>query len=134
MATVIAPRHAGVLSALGMLLADVKKDYSISVLRRADSLRIDELERLFTPLVVRGLQDLGAEGFAGDRALIERLLDVRYVGQSYEITVPFDAEYRAAFGEEPPEFEGVALMSDTDQLGGAAKAWYADVTLAPRAP
>ena len=34
-ATVIAPRHAGVLSALGMLLADVTKDYSLTVLRPA---------------------------------------------------------------------------------------------------
>lgn len=41
------------------------------------------------------------------------------------------ADYRAAFGEDPPPLEGVALMTDTDQTGAAATAWYADVTLAP---
>lgn len=44
------------------------------------------------------------------------------------------ADYRAVFGEEPPALEGVALMTDTDQTGAKAKAWYADVTLAPGAP
>ncbi|TBR21948.1 DUF3047 domain-containing protein [bacterium] len=42
------------------------------------------------------------------------------------------ADYRAAFGEDPPPLAGVALMTDTDQTGAEAKAWYADVTLAPR--
>lgn len=44
------------------------------------------------------------------------------------------ADYRAVFGEDPPPLEGVALMTDTDQTGSEAKAWYADVTLAPSAP
>ena len=35
-ATVLVPRHAGVLSALGMLVADVTRDYSASVLRAGD--------------------------------------------------------------------------------------------------
>ena len=39
------------------------------------------------------------------------------------------ADYRAVFGEEPPPLEGVALMTDTDQTGAEAKAWYADVVL-----
>lgn len=42
------------------------------------------------------------------------------------------ADYRAAFGEDPPALEGVALMTDTDQTGAAAQAWYADVSLSPR--
>lgn len=44
------------------------------------------------------------------------------------------ADYRAVFGEAPPELEGVALMSDTDQTGAEAKAWYADVSLKPKTP
>lgn len=41
-------------------------------------------------------------------------------------------DYRRLFKEEPPPYAGVALMTDSDDTGGRAEAWYADVTLAPR--
>jgi N-methylhydantoinase A/oxoprolinase/acetone carboxylase beta subunit len=95
--TVIVPRHAGVLSALGMLVADVTRDYSISVLRASDRVSVQELDRLFAPVVRRATADLRAEGFSGRRIVIERSIDVRYAGQSYELAVPFSPGYRAAF-------------------------------------
>jgi hypothetical protein len=39
------------------------------------------------------------------------------------------ADYRAAFGEEPPPFSGVAIMTDADNTGDRASAWYGDVSL-----
>ncbi len=42
------------------------------------------------------------------------------------------ADYRAAFGEDPPSSTGVAIMSDADTTRGSALAWYGDITLAPR--
>lgn len=95
--TVFAPRHAGVLSALGMLLADVTKDYSLTILKRTDAISLDEIVSCFGPLVEQAARDLENEGFTGERAVIERSVDVRYVGQSYEITLPFVAGYRAEF-------------------------------------
>jgi N-methylhydantoinase A/oxoprolinase/acetone carboxylase beta subunit len=97
MATVMVPRYAGVLSALGMLVADVTKDYSASVLARADEIDLAEIARMLRPLVARATQDLRAEGFGTGEVRIDRRLDVRYVGQSYEITVPFSPAFRAAF-------------------------------------
>jgi len=96
-ATVVVPRYAGVLSALGMLLADVTKDYSTSVLRQSDLLTAAELERRFKPLVAEAQRALSGEGFGRRRQTIERLLDVRYIGQSYEITLPFSGDYRSEF-------------------------------------
>jgi N-methylhydantoinase A/oxoprolinase/acetone carboxylase beta subunit len=107
-ATVIAPRYAGVLSALGMLLADVTKDYSLTVLRRAADVTHEELRDRFAPLVARAEEDLAAEGFSGDRALVECALDVRYIGQSYEITVPFEKDYRATFDARHQQTYGYA--------------------------
>jgi N-methylhydantoinase A/oxoprolinase/acetone carboxylase beta subunit len=95
--TVIVPRHAGVLSALGMLVADVTRDYSASVLKASDQISPAELGRCFSPLVRLAGQELAAEGFRPARRVIERLVDVRYVGQSYEITVPFTPGYRREF-------------------------------------
>lgn len=41
-------------------------------------------------------------------------------------------DYRRLFGEDPPPYAGVALMTDTDNTGGEAEAWYADLTLSGR--
>jgi len=98
--TVIVPRHAGVLSALGMVLADVTKDYSASVLKASNDVTVAALAKRLAALVARAHSDLTAEGFPKRRQVIERRLDVRYVGQSYEITVPFDREYRSTFDRE----------------------------------
>jgi N-methylhydantoinase A/oxoprolinase/acetone carboxylase beta subunit len=95
--SVIVPRHAGVLSALGMLAADVVRDYSISVRKPSGALTLGTLERLVGPLVRRARRDLAREGFHGSRQLAERRLDVRYVGQSYELSVPWSAGYVASF-------------------------------------
>jgi hypothetical protein len=42
------------------------------------------------------------------------------------------ADYRRLFHEEPPPYAGIALMTDADDTGGTAEAWYADVVLSPR--
>lgn len=95
--TVIVPKNAGVLSALGMLLSDVVKDYSRSVLKTGEGAAFAALERLFEPMLKRAAPDLRAEGFDLSRIRLVRAVDVRYAGQSYEITVPFGPQFRKAF-------------------------------------
>ena len=86
--TVVVPQHAGVLSALGMLAADCVRDFSQSTLGRDVASVFDELE-------TRAAGEFAEEGLPG--ALFERSLDLRYKGQSYEITLPFSE--RAQFHE-----------------------------------
>lgn len=43
------------------------------------------------------------------------------------------ADYRQAFGEEPPPINGVAIMTDTDDTGESATAYYGDI-IARRVP
>ena len=77
-ATVLVPRDAGVLSAFGMLLADRTRDYSAGALGARDvEVRFRELEQ-------RAARDLPG-------AKIARSADLRYRGQSYELTVDWDA-------------------------------------------
>lgn len=78
---VIVPRHAGVLSALGMLAADCVRDYSQSILSRPAAEVFGELE-------LRSAEEFAAQEFA--EVIYERNVDLRYRGQSYEITVPWD--------------------------------------------
>lgn len=42
-------------------------------------------------------------------------------------------DYRRAFGEEPPMISGIAIMSDTDNTGESAEAYYGDIVLKRRA-
>jgi N-methylhydantoinase A/oxoprolinase/acetone carboxylase beta subunit len=106
MRTVIVPLHAGVLSALGMLLADVTKDYSQTVLTAAAAVSPEALEQAFAPLVERARADLEGEGFDTGSMRLERSLDVRYVGQSYEITVPDGPDFRDAFDQQHARLYG----------------------------
>jgi hypothetical protein len=40
-------------------------------------------------------------------------------------------DYRHAFGEAPPPVSGVAIMTDADDTGGKAVAWYGDIAFRP---
>ncbi len=42
------------------------------------------------------------------------------------------ADFRAAFGEEPPPISGLAIAADTDQTGETVRAWFGDILFAPR--
>jgi N-methylhydantoinase A len=78
---VLVPCMPGALSALGILMADVVRDYSRTVMMPADPQR---LEPYFADLEERGVQDLAQEGRVGDGV---RSADLRYVGQGYELNV-----------------------------------------------
>jgi N-methylhydantoinase A len=95
--TVIVPKNAGVLSAFGMLLADFVKDYSQTVMLHEEKASVHALEKLFRPMEERGLREMLAEGVPPGGIGLEKSLDVRYPGQSYEITVPFRDDFAAAF-------------------------------------
>jgi N-methylhydantoinase A/oxoprolinase/acetone carboxylase beta subunit len=86
--TVLVPEHAGALSALGMLLADRIRDHAQGVLNRKD------FEREFLRLERAARKDLPG-------AALIRSADIRYVGQSYELTVPWiSADPGAPFHHE----------------------------------
>ncbi|MBF0526413.1 MAG: hydantoinase/oxoprolinase family protein, partial [Deltaproteobacteria bacterium] len=94
---VIVPQNPGILSAIGMLMADVIKDYSLTVMLAQADTNFTQLAGLFGPIEDKGRNELAAEGPAGQNIILERYLDMRYEGQSYEIIVPFDEDYVAGF-------------------------------------
>lgn len=53
-------------------------------------------------------------------------------GQWITETRDLAADFRAAFGEDPPDIVGVALATDTDNTGETATAWYGDIEFLPR--
>ncbi len=93
---VLIPPHAATLSAFGMLAADVVKDYVQTVMRPGVT-PYAELEARLKPLLEQGQADLAREGIPATAIMMERLLDMRYEGQSYELAVPFSPNFIADF-------------------------------------
>jgi N-methylhydantoinase A len=96
---VLIPRLPGGLSALGILRAHVVHDYSRTVRTNVASVAATRrvLASEFMKLESRGRGVLHGEGFSRAKICGERLLDMRYVGQAYELTVPESGDFLAAF-------------------------------------
>ncbi len=93
---VLIPPNAATLSAFGMLTADVIRDYVRTIMVRGHT-PYEEIEAALTPLVEQGVADLADEGVPAEETIVERLLDMRYEGQSYELTVPLTPDFLAGF-------------------------------------
>jgi N-methylhydantoinase A len=104
---VIVPQNPGAFSALGILLSDAIRDSVRSVLLPVpeedgrSSQRWAEfwrgLGKRFAVLERESRAELEHEGFPAERARVERRLDLRYAGQSYELSVPFRKDFRELF-------------------------------------
>ncbi|MFB6185399.1 MAG: hydantoinase/oxoprolinase family protein, partial [Halobacteriaceae archaeon] len=85
---VLIPRTAGVLSALGLLISDVIRDYSSTRVRPWDEVTVDVIKPLITDLHEQGESYLEDIGIRSTNQSYEYYLDVRYAGQSHDISVP----------------------------------------------
>lgn len=92
---ILIPPIASTLSAFGMLAADAIRDYSQTVMLPAGPEAPQLLEPVFSRLETQGLEDLQREGFEPEQIQVQRFLDMRYRGQSYELTVPWPEAGRA---------------------------------------
>ena len=86
--TVVIPVHSGVMSALGMVLADHHHDKSATLLLRESELTCEKIERLFCDFEAELNQRLANAGIAEELRVVERFLDMRYDGQGYELPIP----------------------------------------------
>jgi N-methylhydantoinase A len=85
--SVLVPPHPGVTSAMGLLMADVKHDYVQSRLQDLGTTTPSEVQAALEELADRAQSDLRAEGFADEQITLQGLLDLRYAGQGYELSV-----------------------------------------------
>jgi N-methylhydantoinase A len=92
----VVPAAPGVLSAFGLLVANIEHDHTRTFSVKADDVDLMQLERLFAEL-----ERLGQEKMQRDRVPLEdvqvfRYADLRYVGQSYELEVSLPPTLEAA--------------------------------------
>ena len=82
------PIYPGVNSAFGMLSADVRLDFAMTCRHELNNECLAPMNNILGELAQRGRTKLAAEGFPGDQITIARAADLRYQGQSYELTMP----------------------------------------------
>jgi N-methylhydantoinase A len=85
---VLIPPRPGLLSALGLLHADVRGDFSLTRLLVAVTVNIKALNDAFVELRERGAAWLTGEAGANAKAGFVWLMDMRYLGQNYELSLP----------------------------------------------
>ena len=123
MPTLLVPRSPGIFSATGLLTTDLKRDTALTIMRRLDDLDAAEVDATFAVLEEQGRAGLETEGIGGDAVEFLRQVDLRYVGQSFELTIPageglperFHAEHERTYGfaapGEPVEAVSLRLTS-----------------------
>ncbi|HEV3198523.1 MAG TPA: hydantoinase/oxoprolinase family protein [Bryobacteraceae bacterium] len=94
---VVVPAMPGALSAFGILVSDVVKDYSRTVLWHATTkLPLVQLEKEFARLSQTAERDFRSESWTG-AIRQQRSVDVRYRGQGYELNLPYARSLLADF-------------------------------------
>ncbi|BBR54615.1 MULTISPECIES: hydantoinase/oxoprolinase family protein [Pseudomonas] len=86
--TVIIPPFPGLLSAGGLLAANLRHDVTAPLLRDAQALERSEIEQVQQVLEQDMLRLLQEDGMRQDQCTFEHALDMRYAGQEYAVTVP----------------------------------------------
>ncbi|HEX6303829.1 MAG TPA: hydantoinase/oxoprolinase family protein [Anaerolineales bacterium] len=106
---VLVPPLASTFSAFGMLTADVVKDYTQTIMAPDDA-SLTQIALAFEPLVEQASLEMVKEGFSDQDISILKWVDVRYRGQSFELSVDFDVELRENFHRAHQQYYGYARM------------------------
>ncbi|UCG45370.1 MAG: hydantoinase/oxoprolinase family protein, partial [Candidatus Bathyarchaeota archaeon] len=92
---IVVPPHPGLLSALGLLTADLRHSLSRAVMMTAHDVKSSTIKAFFTRLQATGRQALKSQGIQPHAIKFQQLLDMRYAGQGYELTVPLTSSSRS---------------------------------------
>ena len=118
--SVMVPVAPGITSAIGLLMADFRHDYSRTFLQTTDALDFEELNKAFDALGSQATAQLLADRVPAKDILLLRSLEMRYRGQGHnlEVTVPagqldepslriineaFHRQHQTAYGYGQPE-------------------------------
>jgi N-methylhydantoinase A len=117
MRRVVVPRASGVLSALGLIVSERRRELVASELLAGDALTAQAVAAAVERLAAQGREELGGS----EQPELRVRYDLRYTGQAFEITVPGEpepdiAELRSAFDEAHDQRYGYADPEATLEL------------------
>ena len=138
--TVVVPKMPGVFSAFGMLLADLRHDFGVTVLLALDEAGVLALEPAFAEVDREASRWRESAGVTQDTPTrTRRFADCRYAGQEFSIGVSADAEdgnslaetLRARFEQEYERRYGHAFASLDVEIVNARAVTYVDLEKPP---
>ncbi|MCZ6894390.1 MAG: hydantoinase/oxoprolinase family protein [Gammaproteobacteria bacterium] len=102
---VVVPAAAGVGSAFGATVMDLRQDVEASMYAPTRSVDLDQLNALYADLEANARELMARDGVRGERVEIQRSAQMRYVGQTFEVETPIpdgvlDAAAVAAITDE----------------------------------
>jgi N-methylhydantoinase A len=104
---VLIPPMASTLSAFGMLVADVIKDFSQTIMVLSNK-SLEQIDHSMKSLEEQGRNAIVNLGFPQNKIIIERNMDMRYHGQSYELSVPYGQDFFNSFHQLHSKYYGYA--------------------------
>jgi N-methylhydantoinase A len=148
---IIIPNAPGHFSALGMLMADLRRDYVQTLFERMDDIEMFELEDQFKKLEAEGRQALAASGIPPDKIVFERAADMRYVGQEHAVAVRvpadvsdvsaraeikrlFDAAHDLRYSHSAPEESADVVSLRVSAIGRLGKPQIAEIARGEKTP
>lgn len=99
MPRILIPPHPGLTSAMGLLLTDIRHDVQRTFLERSDEVDAGAVAAAFADLVAEADVELEREAIGVERRAFALAADLRYVGQTHELTVPLGDAYDEATHE-----------------------------------
>ncbi|MBI4618195.1 MAG: hydantoinase/oxoprolinase family protein, partial [Planctomycetes bacterium] len=88
MRKVLVPLYPGALSAFGLATSDIRHDHVATLAKKEKELTPEVLAAAFAPLEDQARRDLAASRVPPEAVELARSVDMRYIGQSYELNVP----------------------------------------------
>ncbi len=116
--TVIIPPFPGTWSAVGLLSADYRYDVSRGIVKELAEVRVGDVEEILDKLEAEARRQVEDDGIVGE-VFLHMLMDVRFRGQSYEITVPWDSDLdllKKSFLDRHREMYGFAAENEPMEL------------------
>jgi len=88
MQEILIPERPGLECAFGILVTDLRSDFTRTKMMPLEPSRIDDVNAALADLENQGRQWLAAEGIPKQNQVVRRSVDMRYMGQNYELTIP----------------------------------------------
>ncbi len=93
---VIVPAHPGLMSAMGLLSADIRGDFGQTCLTMATVEEVPNIQSALNTLSERAASWTETEGLKREQVAYQRLVELRYAGQSSELSVVIEADALSA--------------------------------------
>jgi N-methylhydantoinase A len=89
---ILVPRNPGVLCAMGLLLTDLRADFSVTRLQTLQPSAVPVMDEAFRSLADQARAWFEHEAIAPENRRTKRTVDMRYAGQNYELSIPLHGE------------------------------------------